>query len=60
MEKKDIDYSEVKKKIVEQAYASAFHLTEEQTRKLIRDKFERAHQLREALKKSNLLWHTDN
>ncbi len=46
-------------KKVEQAYVSAYTLTDEQTRKLIQDKFERAKTLREQLRKSNLLWHTD-
>jgi len=59
MEHKEIDYTKVNKKIVEQAYVSAYTLNDEQTRKLIQDKFDRANQLREALKKSNLLWHTD-
>ncbi len=59
MEHKEIDYSKVNRKIVEQAYVSAYTLSDEQTRKLIQDKFDRANQLREALKKSNLLWHTD-
>lgn len=54
-----IDYTKVKEKIVEQAYDSAFRLTEEQTRKLIQDKFERAQKLRDALEKSDLLWHTN-
>lgn len=56
---KKIDYTNLNKQIVEQAYVSAYTLTDEQTRKLIQDKFDRANQLREALKKSNLLWHTD-
>ncbi len=56
---KDIDYSGVQKKIVEQAFASANTLNEEQKRKLIQEKFDRAFELREALKKSELLWHTD-
>ncbi len=59
MEKNEIDYSKLQKKIVEQAYDSAFRMSEEQTRKLIQDKFDRARTLREALKKSSLLWHTD-
>ena len=59
MEHKEIDYSKVNRKIVEQAYVSAYTLNDEQTRKLIQDKFDRANQLREVLKKSNLLWHTD-
>ena len=59
METKEIDYTKLNKKIVEQAYVSAYTLNDEQTRKLIQDKFERAKTLREALKKSNLLWHTE-
>jgi hypothetical protein len=59
METKDIDYTKLNKKIVEQAYVSAYTLSDEQTRKLIQDKFDRARTLREALKKSSLLWHTD-
>ena len=54
-----IDYKNLNDKIVEQAYASAQVLNEEQKRKLIQDKFERAQTLREALRKSNLLWHTE-
>jgi len=56
---KEIDYKKLKKKLVEQAYVSAYTLSDEQTRKLIQDKFERAKTLREQLKKSSLLWHTD-
>jgi len=59
METKEIDYTKLNKRIVEQAYVSAYTLNDEQTRKLIQDKFERAKLLRESLKKSNLLWHTD-
>ena len=55
---KEIDFNAVKEKIVEQAYDSAFRLTEEQTRKLIQDKFERAEAHYLALKASPL-WHTD-
>jgi len=54
----EIDYTKIKEKIVEQAYESAFHLTEEQTRKLIQDKFERAEAHYIALKASPL-WHTE-
>ncbi len=54
-----IDYTKIKEKIVEQAYESAFHLTTEQTRKLIQDKFERAEAHYNALKASPL-WHTDS
>jgi|688.fasta_scaffold1807198_1 hypothetical protein len=53
-----IDYTKVKEKIVEQAYDSAFRMSEEQTRKLIQDKFERAEAHYNALKASPL-WHTD-
>ena len=59
MELKEIDYTKLKKKIVEQAYVSAYTLSDEQTRKLIQDKFDRAQTLREALAKSNLCWQTD-
>ncbi len=58
MEHREIDYTKVNEKIVEQAYDSAFRLTEEQTRKLIQDKFERAEAHYLALKASPL-WHTD-
>ena len=59
METQDIDYTKLNKRIVEQAYVSAYTLNDEQTRKLIQDKFERAKTLREALRNSNILWHTD-
>ncbi len=52
MEHKEIDYSKVKRKIVEQAYVSAYTLSDEQTRKLIQDKFERARALHEAQRKN--------
>ena len=58
MEYKEIDYTGVKKKIVEQAYDSAFHMTEEQTRKLIQDKFERARAYHDA-QKACPLWRSD-
>ena len=58
MEHKEIDFSHVRQKIVEQAYKSAFHLTEEQTRKLIQDKFDRAEAMYNALQDSPV-WHTD-
>ena len=54
----EIDYTKIKERIVEQAYDSAFRLTEEQTRKLIQDKFDRAEAHYLALKASPL-WHTD-
>jgi hypothetical protein len=59
METKEIDYTKLNKRIVEQAYVSAYTLNDEQTRKLIQDKFERAKTLRDSLKKSNLIWYTD-
>ncbi len=59
METKEIDYTNLNKRVVEQAYVSAYTLSDEQTRKLIQDKFERARTLSEAIKKSSLLWHTD-
>ena len=54
----EIDYTKVREKIVEQAYDSAFRMSEEQTRKLIQDKFKRAEAHYNALKASPL-WHTD-
>ena len=53
-----IDYKNLNDKIVEQAYASAQILNEEQKRKLIQGKFERAESLYRALKETGL-WHTD-
>jgi uncharacterized protein YpuA (DUF1002 family) len=54
-----IDYTKVNNRIVEQAYASAHVLNEEQKRKLIQDKFERAQAFYSALQ--NLpVWHTDS
>ena len=58
METKEIDYSKLKKRIVEQAYDSAFHMNEEQTRKLIQDKFERAKAMYDAIQESPV-WHID-
>ena len=58
MEYDEIDFSAVNRKIVEQAYDSAFRLTEEQTRKLIQSKFERAEAMYHALK-ALPTWHTD-
>ena len=55
----EIDYTKVKERIVEQAYASVNQvLNEEQTRKLIQDKFERAKAIYEA-RLACPLWHTD-
>jgi Spy/CpxP family protein refolding chaperone len=51
MEHRDIKFDKLSMRIVEQAYASAQILTEEQKRKLIQDKFERASHLYEAQKK---------
>jgi hypothetical protein len=59
METKEIDYTKLHERIVEQAYESAFHLTEEQTRKLIQDKFERARAMHIALRESPV-WHSDH
>ncbi len=54
----EIDYEIVNEKIVEQAYESGFRLTEEQLRKLIQSKFERAESHYHALKASPL-WNSD-
>jgi len=58
MEYKETDFGNIRQRIVEQAYKSAFHLTEEQTRKLIQDKFERAEAMHRALQ-ALPVWHTD-
>jgi hypothetical protein len=58
MEQKEIDYTNLKKRIVEQAYVSAYTLNSEQTRKLIQDKFERARAIYES-QQACPLWHTD-
>jgi len=53
MHYKDIEFDKLSKRIVEQAYASASQvLDEEQKRKLIQDKFDRAKALYEAQQKS--------
>lgn len=50
---KEIDYSKLNERIVEQAYETAFgEMTQEQLQKLIQDKFERARLYREALAKA--------
>ena len=50
---KQIDYTKLNERIVEQAYETAFgELTQEQLQKLIQDKFERARLWHEALAKS--------
>ncbi len=54
----EIDYKNLNERIVEQAYASAQVLNEEQKRKLIQDKFERARAYRKA-QETCPLWHTD-
>ena len=59
MEYKEINFDGVSKRIVEQAYASASQvLNEEQKRKLIQDKFDRAKAIYEA-QQASPLWHTD-
>lgn len=56
MEHKEIDFNKLNQRIVEQAYASArFEMSEEQKRKLIQDKFERARVLHEAQKAAPVL-----
>ena len=53
MHYKEIEFDKLSKRIVEQAYASANQvLNEEQKRKLIQDKFDRARALYEAQQKS--------
>ena len=51
---KEIDYSKLNERIVEQAYETAFGatMTKEQLQKLIQDKFERARVYHEALAKA--------
>jgi hypothetical protein len=51
---KEIDYTKLNERIVEQAYETAFGhtMTKEQLQKLIQDKFERARLYHEALAKS--------
>ena len=52
MEYKEIDYTKLNQRIVEQAFASAnMEMTPEQKQKLIQDKFERARKHYEAQKK---------
>jgi hypothetical protein len=52
MEYKEIDYTKLNQRIVEQAFASAnMEMTPEQKQKLIQDKFERARKHYEANKK---------
>lgn len=56
MEYKDINFDKLSMRIVEQAYASAnFEMSEEQKRKLIQDKFDRARVLHEAQQKVPVL-----
>lgn len=50
-----IDYTKLNERIVEQAYVSAHILNEEQKRKLIQDKLERAKAYRESLQKESLI-----
>jgi hypothetical protein len=51
---KEIDYSKLNERIVEQAYEAVLghEMTKEQLQKLIQDKFERARLYHEALAKS--------
>ena len=58
MEYKSIDYTKLNEKIVKQVTDTVkqFSMTEEQTRKLINDKFERARQYKEALDKSPITY----
>lgn len=58
MEYKSIDYTKLNEQIVKQAEdaISQYSMTEEQTLKLISDKFERARQYKEALDKSPLVY----
>jgi hypothetical protein len=51
---KEIDYTKLNERIVEQAYETAFGqtMTKEQLQKLIQDKFERARVYHEALAKA--------
>ena len=51
---KEIDYTKLQERIVEQAYETAFGatMTKEQLQKLIQDKLDRARQYHEALVKS--------
>jgi hypothetical protein len=52
-----IDYTKLNEQIVKQAYKhiQPYVLSDEDTRKLIQDKFERARQFSEALKKSPVI-----
>lgn len=54
---KEIDYTKLNEQIVKQAYKSInpFVLSEDDTRKLISDKFERARKFSEALQKSPVI-----
>lgn len=56
MQLNEIEFDKESKRIIEQAYVSADHvLNDEQKRKLIQGKFERARVLRDALEKSPIL-----
>lgn len=52
---KDIDFKKLNERIVEQAYVSAHVLSEEQKRKLIQDKLERAKIYHESLNKVSVV-----
>ena len=58
MKYKEIDFTKLNERIVKQAEDAVgqFTMTEEQTLKLISDKFERARQYKEALDKSPLVY----
>ena len=51
---KEIDYTKLQERIVEQAYESVFghEMSKEQLQKLIQDKFERAKKYSESLNRS--------
>jgi hypothetical protein len=56
MKDNTIDYTKLNEQIVRQAYAEMFTLSEQEKRKLIEAKFERARQYSEALQKSPTLY----
>ena len=58
MRENKIDYKKLNERIVEQAYESLFVLSEQDKRKLIEDKFERARLYSDALQKSPSIWYT--
>jgi hypothetical protein len=58
MEYKEIDFDSVNDKVVKQAYDSAFRMTEEQTRRLIQAKLDRAEKMSLGMR-TMPCWHTD-